>query len=114
MQVIPGLLPPIQHTGHASYPSGHATQAHVFALFLTHIIPAAIAPNVGDVTLALAARVANNREIAGLHYPSDSEAGIDLARQIFAMLTDETFMRNGATIPSKISAAIDAAKAEWS
>ena len=30
-QVVPGLLTPIQHGGHASFPSGHATQAHVFA-----------------------------------------------------------------------------------
>jgi hypothetical protein len=34
----------------------------------------------------LSHRIARNREIAGLHYPSDSHAGRELARQTFAIL----------------------------
>jgi membrane-associated phospholipid phosphatase len=35
---------------------------------------------------ALAARIARNREIAGLHYPSDTAAGIELAGKIWVTL----------------------------
>src|SRR5262249_50123088 len=38
-QVVPGFMSPILHGGHASFPSGHATQAHVFAALLTEVIP---------------------------------------------------------------------------
>jgi hypothetical protein len=113
VQVIPGLLPPIPHTGHPSYPSGHATQAYIFAKFLAHIIPTTTHPGLADVANALAARVGRNREIAGLHWPSDTKAGVDLAGKIFAMLTDTAFMRNGASTPSRFERMIDAAKAEW-
>jgi len=92
-QLVPGLLTPIQHGGHASFPSGHSTQAHVFAALLTKVIPpelgAAAATTkdpdrnaIGKSLGALAARIARNREIAGLHYPSDSKAGVILAKAI--------------------------------
>lgn len=60
---------------HPSYPSGHSFQAHAIALLL-----GAIAPEQAEATLCDAARVAIGREIAGVHYASDSAAGADLAR----------------------------------
>ena len=92
-QVLPGLLTPIQHGGHPSFPSGHSTQAHVFAALLTEVIPktlgaaAATAEDREKTTIgkslgALAARIARNREIVGLHYRSDSTAGVTLAKAI--------------------------------
>ena len=58
------------YPGHPSYPSGHSTQAHTVAgLFARR------APHLEKPLLDVAARIALNREIAGLHFPSDSAAG---------------------------------------
>ena len=67
--------------GHPSYPSGHSTQAHLVSLGLADFVPEA-----RESLLALARDIAVNRERAGLHYPSDTEAGRSLARQAFAIL----------------------------
>ena len=54
-QVCPALLPPIPVPGHASYPSGHATQAHLMALCVADVVRNAVL----DANLkALAARIA--------------------------------------------------------
>jgi hypothetical protein len=37
----------------------------------------------------LASEVARNREVAGVHYLSDSEAGVDLARALAGILLDD-------------------------
>ena len=90
-EVLPALLPPISVPGHASFPSGHATQARLIARCVKSILPFTDAQGtVQDVLAAvqpgldaLAFRIARNREIAGLHYPSDSEGGRILADNIF-------------------------------
>ena len=108
--VCPGLLPPIESPGHASYPSGHATQAHFFALCAKKMLAQAPSDESGPIGIvldALAARIARNREIAGVHYPSDSAAGKLLAEAIFEILKDETKM-------PRFSAAMDSAQKEWS
>jgi hypothetical protein len=109
--VFPALLPPIEVPGHASYPSGHATQAHLFALcakeMLTQSPPGGPKPEtperMGVVLDALACRIARNREIAGLHYPSDSAAGKHLATEIFNSLGEI----------GSFKAAMTLAKSEW-
>jgi membrane-associated phospholipid phosphatase len=117
-QVVPGLMSPIQQGGHASFPSGHATQAHVFAALLTEVMPKRLgtsAPTPADperTTIGkslgiLADRIARNREIAGLHYPSDSSAGVTLAAAITAkILLDKTYL-------PKFAELVDNAKREW-
>jgi membrane-associated phospholipid phosphatase len=106
-QLIPALLPPIPVPGHASYPSGHSTQAHLFALCATEILP--VTPGISVVLTKLADRIARNREIAGLHYPSDSAAGSDLASKLFSILMNGSVMPS----PSTFAAAMVAAQAEW-
>ncbi len=109
-QLCPALLPPIEVPGHAAYPSGHSTQAHLFALCAKTILPATpidYSGPIGVVLDALAARIARNREIAGVHYESDSMAGAHLAPQIFAVLSDET------KVP-RFNVAMSHAQAEWS
>jgi membrane-associated phospholipid phosphatase len=115
-QVVPGLMSPIAHGGHASFPSGHATQAHVFAALLTEVIPKWLGvptstdpkrTTVGTSLGVLADRIARNREIAGLHYPSDSRAGVKLGAAITAkILLDRTYLPKFAEI-------VDNARLEW-
>jgi membrane-associated phospholipid phosphatase len=104
-QICPALLPPIQVPGHASYPSGHATQSHLIALGLKLVIPASVQPMADDLTV-LAGRIARNRQIAGLHYQSDTDAGVQLASDIYSILIDKT------SVPS-FDALITAAQGEW-
>jgi hypothetical protein len=82
-QLWPELLPPIQVPGHASFPSGHATQANTVAKVL-RTVAARVVPSVDDVTNRLAQRIARGREVLGLHYPSDSVAGARLADEVAA------------------------------
>jgi len=75
-QLWPELMPPIAVPGHASYPSGHATEAYMIAELLKEIVVSTgVVPSVNDITNRLANRIARNREVLGLHYPSDSAAG---------------------------------------
>lgn len=94
----PTLVPLIDVPEHGAYPSGHSTQAHAIAFLLT-----AMAPDRRAEFEADALRVAVNREIAGVHYPSDSAAGRLLARQIVdLMLQNPEYAR-----------LVESAKSEW-
>jgi membrane-associated phospholipid phosphatase len=102
VDLSPRIQPVIQTPGHSAYPSGHATEAHAFATVLAALHLAARpgpAPAAGtsvlDAVLAhltpaheaaaeldpvillfrLAARIADNRTVAGVHYPVDSAHG---------------------------------------
>jgi membrane-associated phospholipid phosphatase len=66
--------------------------------------------------LALAARIARNREIAGVHYPSDSKAGADLAAQAVPLLRQPLPpLSPGSPNPAKswYQQVFEAAQAEW-
>ncbi|MCK1275631.1 phosphatase PAP2 family protein, partial [Bradyrhizobium sp. 61] len=80
-QVWPGLFPMVASPWHASYPSGHSLESHLMALALGEIIPGA-----KSALRALAARIGKNREIAGVHYPSDTAAGKAIAEAVFPYL----------------------------
>ena len=71
----------VQVPSHPAYPSGHATGAYMIAFLLQELEPALSSAYLKD-----AERIAKNREIAGLHYPSDTEAGRLLARQLTDLL----------------------------
>ena len=60
-----------------SYPSGHACQSYAVALLLSKKYP-----DNKDFYMNNAKLVSENREIAGLHYPSDTDYGMKLAHQI--------------------------------
>ncbi|WP_439579026.1 phosphatase PAP2 family protein [Elioraea sp.] len=90
-ELLPHRLPPIEVPGHAACPSGHATQAWLIAHTLKSVIrtqsdpPAQ--PGWADLAFdAMAERIARNREVLGLHYPSDTAAGRTLAERIWPTL----------------------------
>ena len=77
-QVNARIFPAILTPAHASLPSGHATEAFAVATLLATLIgPASGAGGkvVEETLFALAARIADNREVAGLHYRIDTQAG---------------------------------------
>jgi hypothetical protein len=94
----PTIKPIIDVPLHPAYPSGHATQAQLRALVLSELDPKNRA-----AYLQAAKRIARNREIAGLHYPSDSRAGVILAGQLFKKL-----MKNPDFVER-----LEKAKTEW-
>jgi membrane-associated phospholipid phosphatase len=78
-QLRPALLPSMEVPGHAAYPSGHSTESHLIAGLLEMVLEDT---NPARPLLhPLADRIAINREVMGLHYRSDSEAGISLASE---------------------------------
>ena len=108
-QLSPVLMPPITVPGHASYPSGHATQAHLLSLMLGGVMPGVVSatltktgsalPTTPNASLLdrLAERVARNREVLGVHYRSDSEAGKNLATGTFTVLRNCPFAFDDGT-----------------
>lgn len=85
--LAPDLSPPIPVPGAPSYPGGHAAQMYLMARTLAHL-----GPEKHDEIMSIAKNVAVNRERAGVNYPSDTEAGQELADRIFAILTSECEM----------------------
>ncbi|WP_176439197.1 phosphatase PAP2 family protein [Puniceibacterium sediminis] len=83
--------PMIQTPGHGTLPSGHATEAFLVATILRDLVMhAAVRPYlVEQQLLRQATRIAQNRTVAGVHFPVDSAAGatlgISLARYILAL-----------------------------
>jgi acid phosphatase (class A) len=64
------LKPVVGLTGSLSYPSGHATWVFAAGLVLADMLPEKRAE-----ILARTAEFADNRVVAGVHYPSDVDAG---------------------------------------
>ncbi|PJA59183.1 MAG: hypothetical protein CO163_10800 [Rhodobacterales bacterium CG_4_9_14_3_um_filter_71_31] len=83
--VEPRLRPALPVPSHAAYPSNHAFQSFAVAHVLQRMIPEH--PGV-TALFCRARRVAENREWAGLHYASDTEAGCDLAARVAPYLIE--------------------------
>ncbi len=73
---------PVQH--HAAYPSGHAAQAYASALVL-----GMADPQNAERYKQIALDIAHRREVAGVHFPSDSAAGRMLAEQVVTALFEK-------------------------
>jgi membrane-associated phospholipid phosphatase len=116
--LCPALLPPLCVPGHASFPSGHSTQAHLMALCVGQALPKAKSKAMADSLTKLADRIARNREIAGLHYASDSAFGRDLAPGILELLsaplkTDTPVADKTEPAKTWYQLALEAAQEEW-
>ncbi len=66
----PRLTPVVTRAVSWSYPSGHSTWAHAIAIVLADMVPERRAQ-----IFARADEYGRNRIVAGVHYPSDVEAG---------------------------------------
>jgi len=121
VQVFPAVMPAIPTPGHPSYPSNHSFQSHLIAHILTSLFEASrsekedaakkevvqkkaeVAKAMKAPHFAMAARIGENREIAGVHFPSDTDAGKQLAARTFkALLQVDSFLD-----------LLDAARREW-
>ncbi len=80
-QLEPKLTTVVPIPAHGSYPCGHCGQSWAAALAL-----AAVDPPHADAYKNRAMEVGYHREVAGLHYPGDAEAGRLLATNVFDAL----------------------------
>lgn len=69
------VQPMIEVPGHASLPAGHATEGHIVATLLSALVPGAAVREPLRHLRRVAARIADNRIVAGLHFPVDNVAG---------------------------------------
>ncbi len=76
-------MPLISPPRHASFPSGHSLSSHLIALSLAEVMPWA-----RESLVALADRMGRNREVAGVHWKSDTDAGRAIAQAAFELLED--------------------------
>jgi acid phosphatase (class A) len=65
----------------AAFPSGHSFYSHMLAYLYSEL-----APEFSDIFLNDARAIAHSREIIGVHFPSDSEAGRVFGRQFVDLL----------------------------
>jgi len=73
----------IFNPGHPAYPSGHGAQSYMVGLILSDFDP-----ENAEKYMQFARDVGHRREIAGLHFPSDTAAGRKLATDVLAALRD--------------------------
>ena len=92
--------PPISVPAHPSYPSAHAGQSHMIVFLMEAL---GIARPVIEQCLQDACMISKRREMGGLHYPSDTAAGVLVARQFVDVLLQN---------PDFVTL-LDDAKAEW-
>lgn len=83
------IEPIIKNPSHAAYPSGHATQMYFIAKALGDINP-----DKADEYKKYVMALAHRREIAGVHYPTDTAAGFLLAQSLFDALMEVENVKN--------------------
>ena len=70
------IQPLIMTPGHDSWPSGHATESFLIARLLSRFAKGSGGgADVEPQMMAIAQRIAENREVAGVHFLADSTAG---------------------------------------
>jgi acid phosphatase (class A) len=98
----PEVKPIVRERANASYPSGHATFAYADAIILAYMVPEKAAAIFDRAGL-----FAHNRVVAGVHYPSDVEAGRICGSVIDnVLLHDAHFMADFARARSELRRAL--------
>ena len=99
-QLDKDLEPAILVPAHHSYPSGHATQASLTAEALKHVMPNhlnKVWPHIDHVANEIAA----NREWAGVHYKSDTDAGKQLGKDIWEKVKNIPLFKDSLLLSAK-------------
>lgn len=104
VQVFPALMPAIPTPSHPSYPSNHALQSHLVGRLVTAVLPGKENNPMAPAIAALSTRIGKNREIAGVHFEDDTDAGVAIADWIF-----DTYL---AHLPA-VTAVMEGAQKEW-
>ena len=82
-QVCPAIMPMIDPPVTPSFPAGHALQSHLISKCLQAAQRLRDQP---EMLFDLSKRIAENRIVAGLHYPLDNKAGEIAADKCFDLL----------------------------
>ena len=98
-QVCPTIYPMLPGPMQPSYPSGHSLQSHLIAAVLARVVPDDVAP----ILETLAKRIAKNREIAGVHFQSDSKAGENAAAEAIKILTAPENETEARSLPCDVA-----------
>jgi acid phosphatase (class A) len=72
---------------HPALPSGHALQSMLVVDCVSRALPAGKCADLRKALRSMGDRIAENREVAGLHYPSDREASALIAPAVMTGLT---------------------------
>ena len=100
------IYPSIPVPAHYSFPSGHSTQAHLVTNVLKDLFDTTNhLHTMGPHLSQIAKDVAENREWAGVHYYSDSQAGKCIAQELKEILLDRA--------DTGVKELFDEAKNEW-
>ena len=95
-QLDPTLTTVVAVQPHAAYPSGHAAQSYASALVL-----GMVDPKNAEKYKQIALDVAHHREVAGVHFPSDSAAGRMLAEQVVTALFEKPAIQKRLELAKK-------------
>lgn len=91
----------LDDTNFQAYPSGHASASYVAAFIYQELVP-----EHKDLFIKNAYDMAFSREILGVHFPSDSEAGRIFARQfVNELLKTKAFIQDLEEVKIEIEAA---------
>jgi acid phosphatase (class A) len=79
---------PIEKLDNAAYPSGHSAFAYLTAIVLADIIP-----EKRDAIFARAIEFGDNRVLCGMHFPTDVEAGRQMAAIVAVLMYKSSSFR---------------------
>ncbi len=82
-EVDPSLTTAVTPPASPSYPSEHAVAAGAASAVLAHLFP-----SEADSLMRMAEEAATSRVIAGVQYPSDTSAGLEIGRTVAAMVIE--------------------------
>jgi hypothetical protein len=96
VHIYPAIMPMLLTPAHPSYPNNHALQSLLVARMV-----GTVAPHLGEPLSVLADRIGFNREIAGVHFPSDRVASRILAEGLSPIMMEVKLFREMLDTASK-------------